>query len=243
MSGPRLQGRRIVITGAAAGIGRATAELFAAEGASLALLDRDATSLGELAGEAISVDVSDEKSVATAITKAASAMGGIDGVVNVAGIFPVAALEDTSLDLWEKTIAVNLTGPFLIARAALPHLRKAGKATIVNLSSASAIVPFRELSAYGASKGGIITLSKVWASELGPKIRVNVVCPGMTRTRMVSDWHPDSEKLAQTAKATYALQRIAEPVEVAKAILFLTSDESSFTTGSTMTVDGGRTFH
>ncbi|MHA6642768.1 SDR family NAD(P)-dependent oxidoreductase [Mesorhizobium sp. A623] len=243
MSGGRLQGRRIVITGAAAGIGRATAEIFAAEGAQLALLDQDAQALAGLAGQAIAVDVSSEPSVAEAIEHAASAMGGIDGLVNVAGVFPVASLEETTLALWQKTLAVNLTGPFLVAKAALPHLKAAEKATIVNLASASAIVPFKELSAYGASKGGIITLSKVWASELGPKIRVNVVCPGMTRTRMVSDWHPDEDRLTETATATYALQRIAEPVEVAKAILFLTSDEASFTTGSTMMVDGGRTFY
>lgn len=243
MSGGRLQNRRIVITGAAAGIGRATAELFAAEGARLALLDQSVSGLAGLKGEAIAVNVADQASVASAIAQAASAMGGIDGLVNVAGVFPVASLENTSLEMWDKTLAVNLTGPFLVAKAALPHLKSAGKATIVNLASASAIVPFKELSAYGASKGGIITLSKVWASELGPAIRVNVVCPGMTRTRMVSDWHPDQDKLNETAKATYALQRIAEPEEVARAILFLTSDEASFTTGSTMMVDGGRTFY
>ncbi|HWK64563.1 MAG TPA: SDR family oxidoreductase [Rhizobiaceae bacterium] len=243
MSAGRLQGRRIVITGAAAGIGRATAELFAAEGAALALLDQSTEGLRGLSGEAIAVDVASEASVRSAIARAAGVMGGIDGLVNVAGVFPVARLEDTTLDLWQRTLSVNLTGPFLVTRETVPHLRATGKATVVNLASASAIVPFPELSAYGASKGGVITLSKVWASELGPNIRVNVVCPGMTRTRMVSDWHPDEDKLAATAKATYALQRIAEPGEVAKAILFLTSEEASFTTGSTMMVDGGRTFY
>lgn len=239
----RLAGRKIVITGAAAGIGRATAELFAAEGASLALLDQNADAMAGLSGEAISVDVSNEASVSEAIEQAAAALGGIDGIVNIAGVFPVASLEETTLDMWQKTLAVNLTGPFLVTKAAVRHLKAASKATIVNLASASAIVPFKDLSAYGASKGGVITLSKVWASELGPNIRVNVVCPGMTRTRMVSDWHPDQDKLAATAKGTYALQRIAEPAEVAKAILFLTSDDASFTTGSTMMVDGGRTFY
>lgn len=244
MSAGRLHGRRIVITGAAAGIGRATAELFAEEGARLALLDQNVDALKDLGGQAaIAVDVGNEESVAAAIAQAASALDGIDGLVNVAGIFPVASLENTSLDLWQKTLAVNLTGPFLVTKAALPHLRAAERATVVNLASASAIVPFKELSAYGASKGGIMTLSKVWASELGPKIRVNVVCPGMTRTRMVSDWYPDEEVLAANARSTYALQRIAEPLEIAKAILFLTSDEASFTTGSTMMVDGGRTFY
>jgi len=239
----KLVDRRIVITGAASGIGRATAELFAEEGASLALLDRNEAGLAGLQGTPVAVDVSNEVSVETAIDRAATALGGVDGLVNIAGIFPVAKLAETSLELWNETLAVNLTGPFLVTRAALRHLMKADQPTIVNLGSASAIVPYPELSAYGATKGGLAVLSKVWAAELGPKIRVNVVCPGMTRTRMVSDWHPDPAALAERAKQLYALQRIAEPVEVAKAILFLTSSDSSFITGSTLLVDGGRTFH
>ncbi|MGF7162392.1 NAD(P)-dependent dehydrogenase (short-subunit alcohol dehydrogenase family) [Rhodoligotrophos appendicifer] len=242
MSG-RLKGRRILITGAASGIGRATAELFAAEGAGLALLDRDQTGLAGLSGTAVAVDVADEVSVRQAVAAAADALGGIDGLVNAAGIFPVAKLQDTDLALWQQTMAVNLTGPFLMTKAVLPHLRAAEAATIVNLGSGSALLPYAELSAYGATKGGVAVLSKVWAAELAPKIRVNLVCPGMTRTRMVSDWHPDPEKLADRAKQTYALQRIAEPEEIAHAILFLTSAESSFVTGTTLVVDGGRTFH
>jgi NAD(P)-dependent dehydrogenase (short-subunit alcohol dehydrogenase family) len=242
-SGRRLAGRRIVVTGAASGIGRATAELFAGQGAALALLDRDEAGLRGLDGVAIAADVSNEASVAAAIASAAQALGGLDGLVNVAGVFPTAKLEDTSLEMWQRTLAVNLTGPFLVARAALAHLRSADAATIVNLGSASAIVPFPELSAYGASKGAMATLTKVWATEFAPKIRVNIVCPGMTRTRMVSSWQTDPVALADRAKSSYAMQRIAEPGEIANAILFLTSFESSFVTGTTLVVDGGRTFH
>jgi NAD(P)-dependent dehydrogenase (short-subunit alcohol dehydrogenase family) len=241
--GKRLQGRRIVVTGAASGIGRATAELFLRHGATLALLDRDEAGMRDAGGVAIVSDVSDESSVAKAIDTAAREMGGIDGLVNVAGVFPTGKLEDTTLEMWQRTLAVNLTGPFLVARAALIHLRSAGAATIVNLGSASAIVPFPELSAYGASKGGMSTLTKVWAAELAPKIRVNIVCPGMTRTRMVSDWQADPVALEERAKSGYALRRIAEPGEIANAILFLTSLESSFVTGTTLVVDGGRTFY
>jgi NAD(P)-dependent dehydrogenase (short-subunit alcohol dehydrogenase family) len=238
-----LAGRRIVVTGAASGIGRATAQLFAEEGAQVALLDRDVGKLDGLAGVPIEVDVAQEASVSQAVEKTAAALGGIDGRVNAAGIFPVAKLEDTSLQDWERTVAVNLTGPFLVTRAALPHLRRAESATIVNLGSGSAILPYPELSAYGATKGGIAVLTKVWAAELAPRIRVNVVCPGMTRTRMVSDWHPDPQALSQKAKEVYALQRIAEPEEIARSILFLTSEASSFVTGATLVVDGGRTFY
>ena len=247
MSG-RLAGRRILITGAASGIGRATAELFAAEGAALALIDRDAPPQLEAAAPAVEpvllgADVSDENSVQVAVEAAATALGGLDGIVNAAGIFPVAKLEDTTLELWNRTLAVNLTGPFLVIRAALGHLRAARSATIVNVSSGSAIVPYPDLGAYGASKGGLAVASKVWAAELGPTIRVNVVAPGMTRTRMVTDWHPDPDRLADRAKALYALQRIAEPAEIAAAILFLTGEESSVVTGATLVADGGRTFH
>lgn len=242
MSG-QLHGRRIVITGAASGIGRATAELFAMQGATLTLLDREVVeNVGPLA-TALRVDVTDEHSVTDAVARAAAAMGGIDGVVNAAGIFPVAKLEETTLELWQRTLAVNLTGPFLVIRAALPHLRAANGATVVNVSSASAIVPYPELGAYGASKGGISVASKVWAAELGPSIRVNVVAPGMTRTRMVTDWHPDADQLAARAKTLYSLQRIAEPAEIAEGILFLTAQASSVVTGATLTMDGGRTFH
>lgn len=238
-----LAGRRILITGASAGIGRATAELFAREGAALALVDRNPVDLAGPAVTAIEADVSDESSIAAAVAIAAKAMGGIDGIVNAAGIFPVAKIEDTSLELWQRTLAVNLTGPFLVIRAALPHLRAAPRATIVNISSGSAIVPYPELGAYGASKGGIAVASKVWAAELGPSIRVNVIAPGMTRTGMVTDWHPDPQQLAARAKGLYALQRIAEPAEIAEGILFLSCERSSIVTGATIAMDGGRTFH
>lgn len=242
----RLAGRRILITGAASGIGRETAELFAAEGASLALID-----LGEAVNEvaarigalALSVDVSDEWAVEEGVGRAVAHLGGLDGLVNAAGIFPVKRLEDTSLELWRKTLDVNLTGPFLITRATAPHLRAAGASSIVNVGSGSALLPYPELSAYGASKGGLAMLSKVLAAELAPQVRVNVVCPGMTRTGMVTSWFPDQEALAARAKSVYALGRIGEPLEIAQAILFLTSAESSFVTGVTLAVDGGRTFH
>lgn len=242
MSGA-VSGRRILVTGAAAGIGQAVAALFAQEGAALALLDREVGAVDKAHGAPVAVDVADETSVARAIAAAAEALGGIDGVVNVAGVFPVADLADTSAELFMQTLSVNLLGPFLVVRAALPYLAANESASIVNVGSASSISPFPGLTAYGASKGGLAAMTKVWAKELGPKIRVNIVAPGMTRTRMVADWHPDADKLAAQAKSTYALQRIAEPEEVANAVLYLMSSASSFTTGATLTVDGGRTFH
>lgn len=239
----RLAGRRILIAGAAAGIGRAIALRFAAEGARLALADRDLGGLADLPGAAIGFDALRTETVAPAVDRACDVLGGLDGLVIAIGVFPHAALQDTTLDTWNRTLAVNLTAPFLLAQAAAPHLRASGRAAIVQLGSASAIVPFAGLAAYGASKGGVGTLAKVLAAELAPEVRVNLLCPGMTRTRMVSDWHPDPDALAEVARRTYPLQRIAEPEEIAAAALFLISDEAGFMTGATMTVDGGRTFH
>lgn len=239
----RLDNRRILLTGAAGGIGRATAELFASEGAQLALLDRDVQGLAGLGGHAIAFDASEPQSVETAVGEAVGELGGIDGVVNAAGLFEVKPFEETSVELLAKMLAINLVGPFTVCRAALPHLRQAKAATIVNLGSASAISPFPGLSAYGASKGGLATLTKVLAAELAPRVRVNLVCPGMTRTGMVESWFPDPDELRERARTTYPMQRIAEPAEIAAAVLYLTSSESSYTTGSTLTVDGGRTFY
>ena len=242
MSG-RLAGRRIAITGAAAGIGKATAKAFLAAGATLALLDRNVAGLSDLEGCAIGFDAGNPDSVRAAVETAATELGGLDGLVNAAGVFEVAPIGETTLDMWTRMISVNLTGPFLLCQAAIPYLKAARNATIVNLGSASALSPFPGLAAYGASKGGVATFTKVLAAELAPDIRVNLVCPGMTRTRMVSDWHPDEDELAKTAKRTYPLQRIAEPEEIEAAVLFLSSAESSFITGTTLVADGGRTFH
>ncbi|HEY8289686.1 MAG TPA: SDR family NAD(P)-dependent oxidoreductase [Acetobacteraceae bacterium] len=156
----RLAGRRILITGGASGIGRATAILFAREGARVAVLDRtpDATRgvAAETGGTAVSADVADPVSVATAVKQAATALGGLDGVVNAAGIFSAAGLAETSAEQFARTLAVNLTGTFLVVQAAAPLLRDAGGGTIVNIGSGVGITPTGPGStAYVASKGGV----------------------------------------------------------------------------------------
>lgn len=242
----RLPGRRILITGAASGIGRATAELFAREGARVALLDRDAAGLAETArgiGTAVTVtvDLAVAGQVAAAVEEAARALGGLDGVVNAAAICIHRPLAEIGLELWQQTLQVNLTGTFLVCQAALPHLQAAGSATIVNLVSGAALLPHPTMAAYAASKGGVIALSKVLAAELAPGIRVNMVAPGATRTPMAG-WSPGDDRA--TAKGDrYALKRIAEPLEIAQAVLYLTSSDSSFVTGSTLVADGGRVYH
>lgn len=244
MAGSRLTGRRIVITGAASGIGLATSRRFASEGARLALLDRDEKGLAaaaqETGGLAFQVDLLDEEAIKRAIAESAAALGGLDGVVNVAGIGGFARLEDTTLEEWNKVVGVNLTAPFLIMREALPHLRAATNATIVNVSSGQGLLPSSPgLGSYCASKGGLVAFDRTMALELAP-IRVNTVCPGVVNTPLLPDSMRDG---AVQQTSPYALGRVAEPEELADAILFLTSSESSFITGITMAVDGGRTYH
>lgn len=244
----RLDGRRVLITGAASGIGAATARLFAAEGAKLALLDRDANAVREMAQEinafAVDVDVADEAAVQRAVDQAVAWLGGLDAVVNGAGIASMKRAEETPLDLWRSMLDVNLTGTFLVCRAAIPHLRACEGATIVNIASASGLLPSAAGAAYGVSKAGVDMLTKYLARELAPSIRVNSVCPGMVDTPMMAAMAPKGDPAVEAAiKATYALQRAAQPHEIAGAILFLTSRESTYITGVSLAVDGGRTFH
>ncbi len=245
----RLQGRRIIITGGASGIGRATARLFANEGAAVAVLDYSAEAAEavarEVGGVAVAVDVSDAASVATAVAAAVSALGGLDGLVNAAGIFSPAGLADTSADLFARTLAVNVLGTFLVIQAAAPHLRAATGATIVNIGSGVGLLPTGPGStAYVASKGGVIAMTKAIAMELAPEVRVNVVCPGAVETPMTAGTLRDaSGDFLRGVTRRYALGRAGQPEELAAAILFLTSTESSFVTGIALPVDGGRTFH
>ena len=236
----RLQGRRIVVTGAASGIGRAIAQLFAEEGAALALFDRDAACLTATAaltgGHVCEVDVASETSVAAAAAQAAAALGGIDGVVNAAGIMRTGPMEDTPMTVWRQVIDVNLTGTFMVSRACLPWLRQAEGATIVNIASAAGLLPNAPgLTAYAASKGGVVNLGRAMAAELAPAIRVNTVCPGMVDTPMAEGFHANV--------GNYALKRLAQPAEIARVILFLTSADGSYVTGATLAADGGRSFH
>ena len=244
----RLKGRRILITGAAKGIGKATAELFAKEGAKLALFDIDAAPLKAVAKEtgglALEADVRSEAAIEEAVAEAARAMGGIDGVVNSAGVSGGAAtLEDVKLDDWQNVIRTNLTGTFLVCQKALPWLKKAGRATIVNLASGQALLPTGGSGAYAASKGGVLTFSKDLAVTLAPGIRVNVVCPGTTDTPMVAAVKSASPAIIANLLAAVPFKRFAEAGEQAAAILFLTSEDSSFVTGVALAVDGGRTRH
>ena len=239
----RLAGRKILITGAASGVGRAIATTFLREGASLCVLDRDEAGLQTFEKDSyrLVADLLDSARLPACVSQAASHLGGLDGVVNAAGIHIMARLEDTTDDLWSNTMAINLTAPMVIIRAALGWLRQSPAATIVNIASGSALYPVAERSAYIASKGGLVSLTKALAHELAPGIRVNCICPGAVDTPMLRGNLSD-DAYARIAGG-YALQRVAAPAEIADAALFLSGPESSYVTGTALAVDGGRTFH
>ena len=251
-------GRRILVTGAARGIGRATLARLAAEGARVAALDRDAPALAALParlglalGHAAAADVADPPAVAAAVKASAEALGELDGVVDAAGVDLHADVETMAPADWDRVLAVNLTGPFLVVQAAYPHLKAAGGATIVNVSSAAGLSPLKNRTTYCASKAGLQMTSKALAIEAAAfGVRVNTVCPGAVETELFRSSFAsafpsgaDEQAIRETVRARYALNRIAEPEEIAAAIVWLSGPESSYVTGVALAVDGGRSFH
>ena len=238
-----LQDRRVLITGAGSGIGKATAALFTREGARLALLDIDKDSIAEqaeaLGGFAVAADVRDEQGVIDAVGAAAEALDGLEGLVNAAGVSIRVNLEDLGMEVWRRIIDINLTGTYVVCRAALPFLRQAVEATIVNIASGAATRAGPGRSAYTASKAGVIAFTRSIASELAPHIRVNAILPGAVETPLFEGLVPD-QATREAVISRYAMKRIGRPEEIANAILFMTSKQSSFMTGSPMLVDGGQ---
>ena len=174
-------------------------------------------------------------------------IGGLDAVVNSAGIDALSPLEQLSDADWSRTLAVNLTGPMLVCREALPQLRQAGGGTIVNIASGAGLTPLMHRTAYCASKAGLIMFGKALAMEVAADgIRVNSVCPGAVDTPLFRSSYEGSDDPAgdlELIRRRYAMHRIALPQELAEAILFMISPASSYITGTALAVDGGRTFH
>ena len=239
----RLEGRRILIAGSASGIGRETLRLFREEGAEVAALDLRLDD----AERGFEADITDCAACRAAVGSATEALGGLDGMVNCVGIDLEVPIGDMADADWDRVIAVNLTGAMILCQAVLPALRAAGGGTIVNLSSAAGLSPLSHRTAYCTSKAGLNMFGKCLAMELGPEnIRVNTVCPGAVDTPLFRSSYEDFRNAAErllAIRARYAMRRVAEPAEIASAVLYLTGHESSYVTGSTLAVDGGRSFH
>lgn len=238
----RLQDRRILVTGAASGMGRAIAELFASEGARLALLDRNADGVAETAATldatGYGCDVSARADVNDVVGKAGAALGGLDGIINAAGILDIVNFAAMQPESWDRMLAVNLTGPFNIIQAALPFLQAAVRATIVNIASVSGLMPMPGTGGYSASKAGLVMLTKCLGLDLGPNIRANSICPGVIKTEMTRYLWENPEHTARAADRV-ALKRLGVTDDVARAALFFSTEDSGFTTGTALPVDGG----
>jgi NAD(P)-dependent dehydrogenase (short-subunit alcohol dehydrogenase family) len=245
----RFDGHTALVTGAASGIGLATARRLAAEGGAVALIDRDSTGLDAavavLAAEgsrtrAWSVDVTDEAAVNDAVADAEASLGPISVLVTAAGILESGTVEGQSLALWDRTLAINLRGQLLAARAVLPGMQARGRGTVAMVSSVSAAVGDRGVSAYAVSKAGVSSLAKQIAAENAAMgIRCNAVLPGWINTPFNDAVFSSAQERLDEVARTVPLRREGTPEEVAALICFLCSDEASYITGTEILVDGG----
>lgn len=247
---PELAGRVVAVTGAAQGIGAATARAFAEQQASVALLDIDGAGAKKVAdaiagsgGRAVAIhaDVTDEESVARAIAGVNSEFGGLDVLINCAGGYGrLATVEDMPVEEWDRTVALNLRSVFLVSRAAIPHLKRSKAGRIINVSSISGRqVTVSSSPAYGSAKAAVIQLTRFLAQQLGPDgITANAIAPITTLTPRVAALRSEAE--IERIASLVPLKRLAEPEDHAQAMLFLASDAASYINGITLDVNGGR---
>jgi NAD(P)-dependent dehydrogenase (short-subunit alcohol dehydrogenase family) len=247
-----LSGKRAIVTGGASGIGRATAGLFARQGAAVCIADIRAD-LGqevvdEIAAEGgralfVPCDVTRAEDCQEVVGRAGQQFGGLDILFNSAGVIHRASVVDTSEDEWDRVMAVNVKSIFLFGKYAVPLMVESGGGAIINVSSGWGLVGGRKAVAYCASKGAVVLLTKAMALDHGSQnIRVNCICPGDTDTPLLKE---EAQQLGQDLEGFFAeaadrpLKRIGQPEDIAQAALYLASDASAFVTGTTLVVDGG----
>lgn len=242
---PELTGKRVMVTGAASGIGYATAGRFAAEGAQVFLVDRDAETLKKTVGGHVNfkgtfvADVSSEANVKSSFEAMDRELGGIDVLVSNAGISIRSDFVDITYDQWRKVVDINLGGMFLMSREAAIRMKKQGGGVILMTASSNGTEGHRWYADYNASKAGVILLTKTMALELAPTVRVNCVCPGYVLTPMQRAEYTD-EMLAATNEGI-PMKRHAEPEEIGALFAFLASDDARYITGADIRIDGGET--
>jgi 3-oxoacyl-[acyl-carrier protein] reductase len=242
-----LRGRIALVTGAARGIGYATAEKLAEHGASVVLGDVNEPLLQEAAERlrergysalAVSMDVGRNDSIREAIDTAVEAFGGIDIVVNNAGILSALSIEEMTREEWDKVLNVNLSGTFFVIQAALPFLKQSKHPRIINISSVTGRNGgFEGSMCYAASKGGVIAITRGMARRLAPfNITVNAVCPGPTDTEILKGYSPEAQERQRNVTL---LRRLGRPEEIAASVCYLASTEAAFVTGAMLDVNGG----
>lgn len=251
--GDKLQDKVAIVTGATSGMGAAIAKLFAAEGARVIISGRDQVrgdkvqkEIMESGGQAqfVQCDVSTQLGNEQLVEKTVSYYSNIDLVVCNAGMLGLGSITDTPPETWRKTIDTNLNSVYYLLRLAIPEMQQRGKGSIVITGSIAAFRAFPNHAAYCASKGALVPLVKQIAVDYAPEIRANLICPGPVDTPLI--WSsaaafPNPDKAVQDAADATLVGRLGTPEDVAKAALFLASDDSSFITGSSITIDGGIT--
>jgi NAD(P)-dependent dehydrogenase (short-subunit alcohol dehydrogenase family) len=245
----RLEGKRAIVTGAANGIGREIALRFASEGARVALADVDGDAANAVASEVSTdalvqkTDVSRPEEVEALVERVVSEWGGLDVMVNNAGVGVAASAPETSLDDWQFVMSVNLKGTFLGVKYAVPAMRASGGGSIVNMSSIAALVGIKDRAAYCAAKGGILALTRAAAIDhVEEGIRVNCIAPGTVETPWVdriTSGYDDPAEAKEAMKARQPHGRFVRPEEIAAMAAYLASDEAGSVVGACMTVDGG----
>jgi NAD(P)-dependent dehydrogenase (short-subunit alcohol dehydrogenase family) len=240
-----LKGKRVLITGGASGIGAATATRFLEEGTAVVVLDRDAKGRAQIQAQlpklsgTVDADVSNLKQVEAAFAEAIRLMGGVDVLINNAGISIRHNFLDITPDEWDKVIAVNLTGVFYMAQTAARHMFERGSGVILQTASTNGVMGYPFYADYNATKAGVIELTKSMALELAPKVRVCAVAPGYVLTPMQRAEYTD--EMLDVVNSKIPLRRHAKPEEIAALFAFLASDDAAYMTGHVYTIDGAET--
>jgi NAD(P)-dependent dehydrogenase (short-subunit alcohol dehydrogenase family) len=246
----RFDGKVLLVTGGASGLGAAVGRQFTAEGGQVAVLDLDAEKAEEVAGKldgaiAMGVDVASEEAVGRCVDQVAQHFGSIDCLFNAAGHAEFGPVEEWSLERWQRMMTVHAGGTFLFCRQVLPVMRERGGGAIVNVASVAALVAQAGNAPYGAAKGAILSFSRQLARDVAPQIRVNTVAPGRIRTGMTEPLMIKRAGSVEKGSVMFGQgnlqKRVGEPEEIAAPVCFLLSGEASFITGTLLVVDGGET--